>query len=265
MKLFSLVFFFLNLALFVLFTVLSAARYIVFPGIWNRMLRHPVQSLYLGTFPMGATTLFTVSINVIYDTYNFGGRPFVYAIWAFWWLDVAISILCCWGIVHIMSVISRGLGSRTHSQPIKDHASRTYFRIYDPHLAASRGDPCRWSIHRGNHCTSSHAILAERWPPHSHFLGVYGYYRIGTHHDAPHRIPHSHHCVWLFKGTWHSVYLLPIRTGWAGRLCDPPDRLGIQINSAFNPGRNRRIAGGIKHRRDDQCNMRRDRLCIVVL
>ncbi|KAF8552520.1 hypothetical protein OG21DRAFT_1465582 [Imleria badia] len=102
MKLFSLAFFFLNLALFVLFTALSAARYILFPGIWNRMLRHPVQSLYLGTFPMGATTLFTVSINVLYGTYNFGGRPFVYAIWALWWFDVAISILCCWGIVHIM-------------------------------------------------------------------------------------------------------------------------------------------------------------------
>ncbi|KAH0827619.1 voltage-dependent anion channel [Lanmaoa asiatica] len=102
MRLFSLAFFFLNLALFVLFTALSVARYILFPGIWNRMLRHPIQSLYLGTFPMGATTLFTVSITLIYGTYNFGGRSFVCAIWALWWLDVAISILCCWGIMHIM-------------------------------------------------------------------------------------------------------------------------------------------------------------------
>jgi tellurite resistance protein TehA-like permease len=109
MNLLCLAFFLLNLALFVLFTALSAARYFLFPGIWNRMLRHPVQSLFLGTFPMGATTLFTVSITVVYDTYNFGGRPFVYSIWALWWLDVAISILCCWGMVHIMSVISRGL------------------------------------------------------------------------------------------------------------------------------------------------------------
>ncbi|KAF9244877.1 voltage-dependent anion channel [Melanogaster broomeanus] len=102
MKAFTLVFFFLNLVLFVLFTAVSAARYILFPGIWSRMLRHPVQSLYLGTFPMGATPLLTMAIADIYDTYNFGGRPFVYAIWALWWLDVAISLLCCWGIVHIM-------------------------------------------------------------------------------------------------------------------------------------------------------------------
>ncbi|KIJ67708.1 hypothetical protein HYDPIDRAFT_83974, partial [Hydnomerulius pinastri MD-312] len=102
MKAFTLVFFFLNLVLFVLFTAVSAARYILFPGIWDRMMRHPVQSLYLGTFPMGGTTLLTVAIADIYDTYNFGGRPFVYAVWVLWWVDVAISLLCCWGIVHIM-------------------------------------------------------------------------------------------------------------------------------------------------------------------
>ncbi|KAG8213805.1 voltage-dependent anion channel [Butyriboletus roseoflavus] len=102
MRSFSLAFFFLNFALFALFTALSAARYILIPGTWTRMLRHPVQSLYLGTFPMGATTLLTVSITLIHGSYNFGGRSFVYAIWALWWLDVAVSILCFWGIVHIM-------------------------------------------------------------------------------------------------------------------------------------------------------------------
>lgn len=109
MKLFSVVLFFFNLALFVLFTALSVARYTLFPGIWNRMLRHPIQSLYLGTFPMGATTLFTISITVLYGNYNFGGRPFVYLIWALWWLDVAITILCCWGTLHIMLVTSHEL------------------------------------------------------------------------------------------------------------------------------------------------------------
>ncbi|KIJ18870.1 hypothetical protein PAXINDRAFT_109264 [Paxillus involutus ATCC 200175] len=102
MKVFTLLFFFLNLVLFVLFTAVSAVRYILFPGIWNRMLRHPVQSLYLGTFPMGATPLLTVAITAIHNTYNFGGRPFVYTIWTLWWLDIALSILCCWGMVHIM-------------------------------------------------------------------------------------------------------------------------------------------------------------------
>lgn len=109
MKLFPLVLFFFNLFVFALFAALSVARYTMFPGIWNRMLRHPTQSLYLGAFPMGATTLFAVSITVLYSNYNFGGRSFVYLIWALWWSDVATSTLCCWGMMHIMWVISREL------------------------------------------------------------------------------------------------------------------------------------------------------------
>lgn len=58
---------------------------------------------------MGASTLLTVSITLIHSAYHFGGRPFVYVIWALWWVDVAISILCFWGIVHIMLVILCGL------------------------------------------------------------------------------------------------------------------------------------------------------------
>lgn len=104
MQVFSLAFFFFNLVLFALFTVLSAARYIMCPGIWNRMLRHPAQSLFLGAFPTGATTLYMVSITVLYGSYNFGGRPFVYIVWALWWLDVTVSMLCCWGMLHVMLV-----------------------------------------------------------------------------------------------------------------------------------------------------------------
>jgi tellurite resistance protein TehA-like permease len=104
MKIFTLIFFFLNLILFTLFSAMSLARYIVFPGIWSIMIHHPIQSLYLGTFPMGATTLINVAVSVIYEEYGFGGTGFLYAMWSLWWLDVAISIVCCWVMVHIMSV-----------------------------------------------------------------------------------------------------------------------------------------------------------------
>lgn len=96
--------FFLNLSLFVLFTSITAARYIMFPGIWTLMINHPVQSLYLGTFPMAATTLINVAVQTIYIDHNFGGRRFLYAIWGLWWLDCFISCLCVFGLVHIMYV-----------------------------------------------------------------------------------------------------------------------------------------------------------------
>lgn len=98
----SLVVFFLNLFLFLLFTAVSLARYIMFPETWDALLRHPMSSLYTGCFPMAATTLINVAVDVIYVHFQFGGKGFLYFIWAIWWLDVAVSILCCWGVVHLM-------------------------------------------------------------------------------------------------------------------------------------------------------------------
>ncbi|KAH8980605.1 voltage-dependent anion channel [Lactarius hatsudake] len=102
----STAFFFLNLLLFVLFCGASAARYWCFPGVWRAMLRHPVQGLYVGTFPMGALTLIAVGTTVLHGQYGFGGRAFLYALWGLWWADVALSALCCWGVVYLMYAIA---------------------------------------------------------------------------------------------------------------------------------------------------------------
>ncbi|KAJ4483438.1 voltage-dependent anion channel [Lentinula aciculospora] len=99
---FTLIFFFLNFTLFILFCAISTVRYIMFPDIWGLMIRHPAQSLFTGTFPMGACTLLNIAISLISEKYRLGGKAFLYAMWGLWWLDVAISILCCWGMVHIM-------------------------------------------------------------------------------------------------------------------------------------------------------------------
>lgn len=52
--------------------------------------------------PMGATTLLNVAVNLVNEDYGIGGRPFLYTVWALWWVDVAISVVCCWGMVHYM-------------------------------------------------------------------------------------------------------------------------------------------------------------------
>jgi hypothetical protein len=44
----SVLVFALNVVLFVTFTAISVVRYTLYPGIWTQMLRHPVQSLFLG-------------------------------------------------------------------------------------------------------------------------------------------------------------------------------------------------------------------------
>ncbi|KAJ3748718.1 voltage-dependent anion channel [Lentinula detonsa] len=99
---FTFIFFFLNLTLFILFCAITITRYIMFPDIWGLMIRHPAQSLFTGTFPMGACTLLSIAVSLISEKYRLGGKAFLYAMWGLWWLDVAISIICCWGMVHIM-------------------------------------------------------------------------------------------------------------------------------------------------------------------
>ncbi|KAH9998989.1 voltage-dependent anion channel-domain-containing protein [Russula vinacea] len=99
--------FFLNLFLFILFFSVSITRYIRDPNIWRIMIRHPVQSLYLSTFPMGAVTLIGVGTTVLHDQYGFGGRTFLFTLWGLWWVDIAVSFLCCWGLFYVMpSIVS---------------------------------------------------------------------------------------------------------------------------------------------------------------
>lgn len=60
----SIVIFALNVLLFILFLVISLLRYILYPQIWSVMIRHPAQSLFLGTFPMGLATIVNMIVFV---------------------------------------------------------------------------------------------------------------------------------------------------------------------------------------------------------
>ena len=102
MNAFSALFFFLNLVILLVVMITSVTRYLLFPEVWFIVMRHPVQSLYLGCLPMGFTTLLNVSVSLFYKQYGFGGTTFLYAIWGFWWINNVTSILCCWGLVHVM-------------------------------------------------------------------------------------------------------------------------------------------------------------------
>lgn len=53
----SVIVFCLNILLFCTFLLISILRYAIYPEIWRVMIRHPAQSLFLGTFPMGLATI----------------------------------------------------------------------------------------------------------------------------------------------------------------------------------------------------------------
>lgn len=85
----SVVFFVLNIALFLLFLTISILRYTLFPGVWVCMIQHPVQSLFLGTFPMALATIINMIVFVCVPAW--GGR-FATLAWALWWVDVACAV-----------------------------------------------------------------------------------------------------------------------------------------------------------------------------
>ncbi|KIM40152.1 hypothetical protein M413DRAFT_446309 [Hebeloma cylindrosporum] len=102
MLVFSLIIFFLNLLLFAFFSILVVAKYICYPDRWSTLIRNPVTSLYAGCFPMAATTLINVGVQVVNTEYNVGGKGFLYFLWAMWWVVVVVSFTCCWAGVHAM-------------------------------------------------------------------------------------------------------------------------------------------------------------------
>ncbi|KAJ7914940.1 voltage-dependent anion channel-domain-containing protein [Mycena leptocephala] len=54
--------------------------------------------LFIGAFPMGAATLINIALT-INQTYSFAGPGFLYTLWAFWWLDCAVSLFTAVGMI----------------------------------------------------------------------------------------------------------------------------------------------------------------------
>lgn len=97
----SIVFFVLNIFLFTLFTIISVLRYTLYPEIWHAMIRHPTQSLFLGTFPMGFATIVNMFVFVCVPAWG----PWAPAMaWAMWWVDVVVAVAICFYIPFVMYV-----------------------------------------------------------------------------------------------------------------------------------------------------------------
>jgi tellurite resistance protein TehA-like permease len=73
----SVVIFCLNVALFVLFLSISVLRYTLYPALWKAMIRHPAQSLFLGTFPMGLATIVNMVVFVCVPAWGDGAVKLV--------------------------------------------------------------------------------------------------------------------------------------------------------------------------------------------
>ena len=102
----SIVFFALNVLLFVIFLFISILRYTLYPKLWTDMIRHPAQSLFLGTFPAGFATIVNMVVYVCVPAW---GKPFVQLAWALWWMDVILAVAVCLYLPFVMYVRLRPL------------------------------------------------------------------------------------------------------------------------------------------------------------
>ena len=82
----------LNTLLFVVFLGISVLRYIMYRGLFMYMIRHPVQSLFIGTFPMGLATIVNMIVFVCVPAW---GPWSITLAWTLWWIDVVISVIVC--------------------------------------------------------------------------------------------------------------------------------------------------------------------------
>lgn len=91
--------FVLNIVLFLFFTGVTLARYILWPSLWRSMLHHPAQSLFLGTCPMGLSTIVNMFAFSVAPAWGGGWVTFT---WVLWWINVVIALLVSLGVPYQM-------------------------------------------------------------------------------------------------------------------------------------------------------------------
>ncbi|KPI46073.1 Sulfite efflux pump SSU1 [Cyphellophora attinorum] len=86
------VFFVFNISLFLLFSVITVIRYIWYPHIWHRVVRHPHQSLFLACFPVGLATIINMIALVCAPAWGQGWAVFA---WVLWWIVLVLALGTC--------------------------------------------------------------------------------------------------------------------------------------------------------------------------
>lgn len=98
----STIFFVLNTFLFLIFAFISMLRYTMYPRLFPAVLRHPHQSLFLATFPIGLATLINMTVLVCVPAWGEGLAIFA---WVLWWIDSLMAITACFHLTWVMFVI----------------------------------------------------------------------------------------------------------------------------------------------------------------
>lgn len=79
----SVVIFVLNVVLFAILLAITFLRYALYPELFRPVVTHPFQSMYIGTFPMGITTMINMFCFVCVPAWGHWSQDFIWGIWIF--------------------------------------------------------------------------------------------------------------------------------------------------------------------------------------
>lgn len=90
---------FINISLFIVCSLLYAARWIFFFDGAKRIFQHSAMGMFFGAIPMGLATI--LNGFLIFGTERWGHTAVEIAT-LLWWLDAALALLCAWLIPFLM-------------------------------------------------------------------------------------------------------------------------------------------------------------------
>ncbi|KAI9832804.1 MAG: hypothetical protein M1819_004024 [Sarea resinae] len=115
----SILIFALNVLLFNLFVVITVLRYALYPEIWPLMIRHPAQSLFLGTIPMGLATIVNMIVFVCVPA------------WGQWTVYLLSSMTAIWLLPVVSTIVAAASGGIVaNALPNPQHALWTLIISY---------------------------------------------------------------------------------------------------------------------------------------
>lgn len=117
-----------NVLLFLLFLAISIARYTIWPQMGPLMLFHPSQSLFLGTFAMGMTTIVSMCAIAAAPVW---GNGFIIFTWILWWITVILAVVICTGLPFIQFT--------RHVQSLEQMSAIWLLPLVTPVVTASSG------------------------------------------------------------------------------------------------------------------------------
>lgn len=94
----------INCGLFVLFLGVSFARYTLYPFVMQRLIKHPAQTMFLGTIPMGLATIINATVLIAVPRYGEWAKVIAQVLW---WIDVMLSVMTSFGVPFLMFQLHR--------------------------------------------------------------------------------------------------------------------------------------------------------------